>query len=80
MKRAPIRLLAALVWLLAALVWLLAPLVLVACRQRADSKAAAPAACKEFGQTCEYAPGKLGSCVVKDDCKGSNCFVCQSQH
>ena len=23
---------------------------------------------------------EAGSCVVKDDCQGPNCFVCQSQH
>ena len=54
--------------------------VLVACRQRTDPKVTAPGPCKQFGQTCEYSPGKLGSCVVKDDCTGPNCFVCQSQH
>lgn len=36
--------------------------------------------CREVGQRCEYAPGKLGSCVLDDDCKGPDCYVCQSQH
>jgi hypothetical protein len=40
----------------------------------------AKAPCKELGQRCEFAPGKLGSCVVVDNCRGPNCFVCQSQH
>jgi hypothetical protein len=35
--------------------------------------------CARVGQSCEVAPGKLGSCVQKDDCTGG-CFVCQSQH
>jgi hypothetical protein len=43
----------------------------------ADSK---PGACTRVGQSCEVAPGKLGSCVQKDDCTGEGCFVCQSQH
>jgi hypothetical protein len=38
-----------------------------------------PAKCTTVGQTCEYSPGKLGTCVARDDCT-SDCFVCQSQH
>lgn len=37
--------------------------------------------CARVGQTCEVSPGKLGTCVQKDDCPGAGpCFVCQSQH
>ncbi|HEY8090353.1 MAG TPA: hypothetical protein VIF09_20970 [Polyangiaceae bacterium] len=35
--------------------------------------------CTEFGQTCEYAPNKLGSCVRRENCT-TDCLVCQSQH
>ena len=38
--------------------------------------------CSSEGKSCEFAPGKLGTCVAKIDCdatKGS-CFTCQSQH
>jgi hypothetical protein len=48
-----------------------------------DKKTPAPATpktCEKVGQSCEYAPGKLGTCVQKDDCKTGNCFDCQSQH
>jgi hypothetical protein len=48
-----------------------------------DKKAPAPTpsgACEKVGQSCEYSPGKLGTCVQKDDCKSAPCFVCQSQH
>jgi hypothetical protein len=48
----------------------------------AGAKPASGAACTQFGQSCEYSPGKLGTCVTKPECedtKGS-CFVCQSQH
>jgi hypothetical protein len=50
-----------------------------------DKKAPAPtgattAACEKVGQSCEYSPGKLGTCVQKDDCRSGSCFVCQSQH
>ena len=39
------------------------------------------AVCSKVGQTCEYSPGKLGTCVQKDDCpQGQTCFTCQSQH
>ena len=41
---------------------------------------AAPKACEKVGQSCEYSPGKLGTCVQKDDCPSGACFVCQSQH
>ncbi len=50
-----------------------------------DKKAPVPAPspakpCEKVGQSCEYSPGKLGTCVQKDDCKTGNCFDCQSQH
>jgi hypothetical protein len=39
------------------------------------------ASCSKVGQSCEVSPGKLGSCVQKDDCKDpAGCFACQSQH
>lgn len=37
-------------------------------------------ACVKFGDTCEFSPGKLGSCVRRDDCTTEPCLVCQSQH
>jgi hypothetical protein len=41
----------------------------------------AAGACARVGQSCEVSPGKLGTCVQKDDCPGAGpCFVCQSQH
>jgi hypothetical protein len=43
-------------------------------------EAGTAAACTHVGQTCEYAPNKLGSCVQKDDCSTGDCLVCQSQH
>ncbi|MBS2014281.1 MAG: hypothetical protein JST00_15450 [Deltaproteobacteria bacterium] len=48
-------------------------------REPAPSK---PEACTKFGQTCEFSPGKLGTCVTKDGCTEAqpSCFVCQSQH
>jgi hypothetical protein len=41
---------------------------------------AEPKRCQRFGDTCEFAPGKLGACVQKDGCTGNDCLVCQSQH
>lgn len=35
--------------------------------------------CTRVGQTCEFAPNKLGSCVQRDNCT-VDCLVCQSQH
>jgi len=52
--------------------------VSVACTPK--DKPADPAKCTRVGQTCEYSPGKLGTCVSRDDCTSDDCFVCQSQH
>ena len=41
-----------------------------------DKKKPAPTpsgACEKVGQSCEYSPGKLGSCVQKDECTSGNC-------
>jgi hypothetical protein len=57
-------------------------LLLVACPTRDDGgakKQAPSSACTSFGQSCEFSPGKLGTCVQKDNCE-KDCFVCQSQH
>jgi hypothetical protein len=56
---------------------------LVACPP-ADKTKPAPKeeGCTRVGQSCEFSPGKLGTCVVKDTCTDPPpaCFVCQSQH
>ena len=54
--------------------------VLVGCEKTSSDAPAALEPCKEVGQRCEYAPGKLGACVLRDGCQGDHCFVCQSQH
>lgn len=66
------------------LVSLLATASLLGCPPD-EKKAPAPArvtanACEKLGQSCEYSPGKLGTCVENDDCPSGRCFVCQSQH
>jgi len=53
---------------------------LVGCEKTSSDAPAALEPCKEVGQRCEYAPGKLGACVLRDGCQGDRCFVCQSQH
>lgn len=46
-----------------------------------SASSAGPGGCSKVGQSCEFSPGKLGSCVQKDDCpSAAACFVCQSQH
>jgi hypothetical protein len=58
-------------------------IVCVACAEprATSSEAGALAKCARVGQSCEFSPGKLGSCVQRDDCAaGEACFVCQSQH
>lgn len=62
----------------------IAILVLLAGCPPADQqkKSSPPATCAKFGDTCEFSPGKLGTCVTKDGCTEATaaCFVCQSQH
>jgi hypothetical protein len=41
---------------------------------------AAPERCTTFGQRCLFEPGKFGTCVVRENCTGPDCLVCQSQH
>ncbi|MCU0655818.1 MAG: hypothetical protein MUF64_11215 [Polyangiaceae bacterium] len=38
--------------------------------------------CTKMGQNCEFSPGKLGTCVIKEPCPSTeaSCLVCQSQH
>ncbi len=58
-------------------------LALSACPTATQNKAGGSLPpCSKFGDNCEFSPGKLGSCVVKDGCTeaASACFVCQSQH
>jgi len=59
-------------------------LVVVGCtpkeaKKDGSGRSTDPAKCASVGQTCELSPGKLGTCVARDDCT-SDCFVCQSQH
>ena len=51
-------------------------LLLAGCPSRSDGPApsSAPQKCTKVGQTCEYAPNKLGSCVMRDNCTG-DCLV-----
>ncbi|MET0793551.1 MAG: hypothetical protein ABW061_18665 [Polyangiaceae bacterium] len=57
-------------------------LLATGCPSRAEHHGSALPPCSKFGDSCEFLPGKLGSCVVKDGCtgNGSECFSCQSQH
>jgi hypothetical protein len=54
--------------------------VLAGCPEKVSPAKADASACTKIGQSCEYAPGKLGSCVQQDDCATPPCLVCQSQH
>ncbi len=45
-----------------------------------DAGGAPSRTCARFGQTCEVAPGKLGTCVPRTGCAGDDCLICQSQH
>jgi hypothetical protein len=40
----------------------------------------APKPCKKFGDSCEVSPGKLGTCIQREQCIGERCLFCQSQH
>jgi hypothetical protein len=37
--------------------------------------------CSRVGQSCIFAPGKLGLCIERTGpCEGESCLICQSQH
>jgi hypothetical protein len=57
-------------------------LALVACGRTDRAAPSALPACAKMGQNCEFSPGKLGTCVIKEPCDsaGPSCLVCQSQH
>lgn len=64
-------------WIVAAAV----AIAVVGCQSNGSGPAPAsePQRCTRIGQTCEYSPNKLGSCVLRDNCS-QDCLVCQSQH
>jgi hypothetical protein len=71
--------------LLAGAIALVSPLVTGCPPPKNDKEKSSPAQlstpCSKVGQSCELSPGKLGTCVQKDDCKDpAGCFDCQSQH
>jgi hypothetical protein len=51
-----------------------------ACPGTAPTPAEGSLPCSSVGQRCQVSPGKLGSCVLIDNCGRDNCYVCQSQH
>lgn len=57
-------------------------LALCGCPEPADPAGGGggPVECAAVGQRCQVGPGKLGTCVSIDGCRGDRCFVCQSQH
>lgn len=54
--------------------------LLSGCPEQTSKSEPSKKVCTGFGQQCEVSPGKLGSCVIRDDCSGKDCYVCQSQH
>jgi hypothetical protein len=63
---------------------LVAGMTLVACPPSSGSGAGSSepvTTCTRAGQSCLFAPGKLGLCVERTPpCEGNDCLVCQSQH
>ena len=61
-----------------------ATLVLCGCPPSSGngSKSSEPVTtCTRVGESCLFAPGKLGLCVERTaPCEGTACIVCQSQH
>lgn len=58
----------------------LAPLLLLACSRGPGKPTDAPVTvCTKVGQSCEFAPGKLGLCIELEK-NGKPALACQSQH
>jgi hypothetical protein len=55
-------------------------LAIFGCPTKSGKKEPTRKACTAFGQQCELSQGKLGTCVIRDNCTDRNCLVCQSQH
>lgn len=57
-------------------------LALVGCPRKSNEERAPspPRPCQKFGDTCEFSPNKLGSCMTRENCTEGNCLFCQSQH
>ena len=55
-------------------------LILAGCPGGGKATQKAPEPCRELGQLCEFAPGKLGACSYRANCNGAGCLYCQSQH
>jgi hypothetical protein len=54
--------------------------MLLACPPATKRDKAPTTECTKFGETCEFSPGKLGTCVIREGCTQGSCFICQSQH
>jgi hypothetical protein len=60
---------------------LLSALVLAGCPRKVTADPAPNDECTKFGESCLFAPGKLGVCVERSTCPpGERCLTCQSQH
>lgn len=58
----------------------LALLLLVGCSRGPSKPTEAPVTvCTKVGQSCEFAPGKLGLCIELEK-NGKLALACQSQH
>ena len=55
-------------------------LTLAGCPGGGSATKKAPEPCRDLGQLCEFAPGKLGACSYRANCSGAGCLYCQSQH
>jgi hypothetical protein len=57
-------------------VLLLVSLAMTACPE--SNSSAPPSTCVKVGDSCTFAPGKLGLCIEPAD--GGGKLICQSQH
>jgi len=58
----------------------IALIVATSCARGDLKRESTPKRCEHDGDTCEFAPGKLGICVAPEGCTQSRCLICQSQH
>ena len=56
-------------------------LLSTACPRKTTPDPTPSTECRKFGESCLFAPGKLGVCVERSTCPtGERCLTCQSQH
>jgi hypothetical protein len=60
---------------------LLGAFLATGCPRKSTENPTPSAECRKLGESCLFAPGKLGVCLERTNCPaGERCLACQAQH